>query len=510
MKRPLKLSEQTPSDKQEVNVWQDMFTSIIEDADANILLLDEDFRVVNLNSGFFWIFYETYGIELRKGNLLLESLEQKNPELTREWKERCILALSGTPIKVEDVFEIDGRNYYWEIHFMSRARPDGSQLISVFSRDITVRKAYQKKIVQNEANLRSIFNTVDDSIWLINTDLELIDFNTQFQKIHKQAFGVRPIRGVNVLSLLPSGDASLIDKWRDRYKAGLAGKPGKFHEVFQGEKELRNLEIKTYPIVENGVVTGVTAYARDITQQVRTEVLLKSQNEELTKINSELDRFVYSASHDLRAPLMSVKGLLNMINMDPEKEHAPKYLELIDQSIDKLDHFITDIILYSRNSRMEVKLKQIDFDALLDESFEALKYMEGASSLTITKDVDVIEPFESDASRLSIILNNIIANAVRYRDTRKASRLHVRIRSGSDHAELQFADNGLGIAEEHLESIFRMFFRASADSKGSGLGLYIVKGVVEKLAGTIRVESTVGVGTTFTILLPHIALKAGQ
>lgn len=487
-----------------------MFTSIIEDADANILLLDEDFRVVNLNSGFFWIFYETYGIELKKGNLLLESLEHRNPALTREWKERCILALSGTPIKVEDVFEIDGRNYYWEIHFVSRTRPDGSQLISVFSRDITVRKAYQKKIVQNEANLRSIFNTVDDSIWLINTDLELIDFNTQFQKVHKQAFGVRPIRGVNVLSLLPASDAELIDKWRDRYRSGLDGKPGKFHDILQGEKEMRNVEIRTYPIVENGVVTGVTAYARDITQQVRTEGLLKSQNEELTKINAELDRFVYSASHDLRAPLMSVKGLLNMINMDPDKDHVPKYLELIDQSIGKLDHFITDIILYSRNARMEVKLKEIDFEALLDESFESLKYMEGASALEITNEIDAGTPFYSDASRLSIVFNNIIANAVRYRDTRKASRLHVRVTSHAGGAELQFADNGIGIAEEHLDSIFRMFFRASADSKGSGLGLYIVKGVVEKLGGTIRAESTVGVGTTFTIALPQLVMKTGQ
>jgi len=479
-----------------------MFTSIIEDADANILLLDEDFRVVNLNSGFFWIFYETYGIELRKGNLLLESLERKNPDLTKEWKERCILALSGTPIKVEDVFEIDGRNYYWEIHFVSRTRPDGSQLISVFSRDITVRKAYQKKIVQNEANLRSIFNTVDDSIWLINTDLELIDFNTQFQKVHKQAFGVRPIRGVNVLTLLPASDAGLIDKWRDRYQSGLAGKPGKFHELLPGEKEVRNVEIRTYPIVENGMVTGLTAYARDVTQQVRTEGLLKAQNEELTKINSELDRFVYSASHDLRAPLMSVKGLLNMINMDPDKDHVPKYLELIDQSVSKLDHFITDIILYSRNARMEVKLKEIDFDALFDESFESLKYMDGASSLEITREIDNAYPFYSDASRLSIIFNNIIANAVRYRDTRKASRLHVRITAMEDRAELQFADNGIGIAEEHLDSIFRMFFRANADSKGSGLGLYIVKGVVDKLGGTIRVDSTVGLGTTFTIVIP--------
>lgn len=482
-----------------------MFTSIIEDADSNILLLDEDFRVVNLNPGFYWIFYETYGIELSKGNLLLESLEKKNPVLTREWKERCIEALSGTPVKVEDVFEIDGRNYYWEIHFMSRTRPDGSQLISVFSRDITIRKAYQKKVVENEANLRSIFNTIDDGIWLINTDLELIDFNTQFRKAYKVAFGVKPVRGVNVLSLLPAADALLIDRWRDRYRSGLSGKPGKFHDVIQGEKDMRTVEIRTYPIVENGVVTGLTAYARDISQQVRNEQLLTSQNDELTKINAELDRFVYSASHDLRAPLMSVKGLLYMIRTDPDKSNVPQYLELVDQSISKLDHFISDIILYSRNARMEVKLKQIDFNVLVDESFESLKYMEGADAVTVTRSVNAATPFQSDASRLSIIFNNLIANAVHYRDQRKASTLHIAITTTAEHARLQFADNGIGIAPEHLENIFKMFFRANADSKGSGLGLYIVKGVIEKLGGSISVASTVGLGTAFTIMLPHIA-----
>ena len=482
-----------------------MFASIIEDADSNILLLDEDFRVVNLNSGFYWIFYETYGIELRKGNLLLESLAKRNPQLTHEWKERCIIALSGTPVKVEDVFEIDGRNYYWEIHFMARTGPDGTQLISVFSRDITVRKAYQRKIVENEANLRSIFNTVDDSIWLINTNLELIDFNTQFHKGVKTAFGVKPVRGVNALSLLPASEPELIDRWRDRYATGLSGKPGKYHEILQGEREMRNVEIRTYPIIENGAVTGLTAYARDITHQVRTEELMKSQNDELTKINSELDRFVYSASHDLRAPLMSVKGLLNMISMDPDKNHLPQYLELMDQSINKLDHFISDIIHYSRNARMEVKLKEIDFNALVDESFESLKFMEGASSVSITRDVSVIVPFQSDASRLIIIFNNIIANAVRYRDPRKESRLHISISSSAEFAILRFTDNGIGVPEEHLDNIFRMFFRASADSKGSGLGLYIVKGVVEKLMGTIEIESTVGLGTTFIVTLPHIA-----
>src|SRR3712207_4498877 len=90
-----------------VNVWQDMFTSIIEDANSNILLVDDELKVINLNPGFYWIFLETYGIELKKGTSILESMQNMNFQLTNEWRERCMIALSGTPIKVEDTFEVD-------------------------------------------------------------------------------------------------------------------------------------------------------------------------------------------------------------------------------------------------------------------------------------------------------------------------------------------------------------------------------------------------------------------
>lgn len=184
-------------------MWQDVFTSIIEDADSNILLLDEEFRVINLNPGFYWIFYETYGIELKKQVSILESMENVDSQLTQRWRERCITALSGTPIKVEDVFELDGRRYYWEIHYKSVTHPDGSQILSVFSRDITVRKAYQRKILESESNLRSILNTIEDSIWLINNKYELIDFNREFYHTYKQAFGIKLMRGKNILNMIP-------------------------------------------------------------------------------------------------------------------------------------------------------------------------------------------------------------------------------------------------------------------------------------------------------------------
>ncbi|NJM25418.1 MAG: HAMP domain-containing histidine kinase [Bacteroidia bacterium] len=226
---------------------------------------------------------------------------------------------------------------------------------------------------------------------------------------------------------------------------------------------------------------GLTILARDITQQKKSEDLLKQQNEELIKINSELDRFVYSASHDLRAPLMSVKGLLNMIRLDPEKDNTSHYLELIDRSIHKLDSFISDIINYSRNARMDVMPKQIDFSELIQESINSLKYMEGAEEVRSEVHINARVPFYSDYSRLLIIANNIIANTVRYRDTWKEdSYIRITVDIEKDNAIIVFQDNGIGIAEEYRDKIFKMFFRANADSKGSGLGLYIVKSAVEK------------------------------
>lgn len=493
----------TMLDQEEVAVWQGLFASIIEDADSNVLLLNDDFQVVAINPGFYWIFFETYGVELRRGSSLLESMQRVNPTLTKLWKDRCLTAMSGTPIKVEDVFEIDGRSYHWEIHYKCSTLPDATQVLSVFSRDITVRKAYQKRIVENEANLRSILNTIEDSVWLINSDYELIDFNKEFFKNYKLAFGVRLAKGRNIIDLMPDKNPDLKTLWKERYQAGLNGKHGKYTDSYWVDADLRTFEIKTYPIVENANVTGLTIYARDITAQKKTEDTLKQQNDELTKINSELDRFVYSASHDLRAPLMSVKGLLNMIDIDPEKKNADQYLKLIESSVERLDHFITEIIQYSRNARMDIVPKRVNFHDIVNESIQSLKYMEDAdqvrSDIRITSD----EEFYSDAGRLLIIFNNIISNAVRYRARWKESFIQIDIVTDANKAEIQFTDNGIGIPEENQGNIFKMFYRAHAESKGSGLGLYIVKSTVEKLSGTIRLQSKVGEGTRFHIEIPN-------
>jgi PAS domain S-box-containing protein len=370
--------------------------------------------------------------------------------------------------------------------------------------------AHQKRILENEANLRSILNTIDSSIWLINTRFELIDFNKEFYKSYKFAYGVRLEKGRNILELVPKHLPELRDQWRDRYESGLKGRPGKYFDNYQVGEELRTYEIKTYPIVEDGKVTGLTIYSRDITQQKKTEDILKEQNEELTKINSELDRFVYSASHDLRAPLMSVKGLLNMIKVDPEQSNTPKYLELMEKSVSKLDDFISDIIKYSRNSRMDLFVREINFYDLLDESINSLKFMEDAEQVRSVRNIQIHAPFYSDPSRLLMVFNNIISNSVRYRDKRKGdSFLQIDIYADEERAIIKFSDNGIGIAKDYIANVFKMFYRATTDSKGSGLGLYIVKSAVDKLQGTIQVQSELGQGSVFTIEIPNLQSRKG-
>jgi signal transduction histidine kinase len=201
---------------------------------------------------------------------------------------------------------------------------------------------------------------------------------------------------------------------------------------------------------------------------------------------------------------MSIKGLINLIRLENNSESTTNYLNLVDRSILKLDNFITDIIHYSRNSRMELLPAPIDFEALLEESLSALRYMDDANLVNSIKEITVTSSFYSDRSRIQIIMNNLLSNAVRYRDPWKAdSYVSIKIYVGEHEAQMEFTDNGIGIADHYLDKIFKMFFRASADSKGSGLGLYIVKAAVEKLHGTIEVESQLGVGTTFRIAIPN-------
>lgn len=240
----------------------------------------------------------------------------------------------------------------------------------------------------------------------------------------------------------------------------------------------------------------------------KAEKTLRKQNEELVKINKELDSFVYSVSHNLRAPLMSVLGLLTLARSDDQKYDVgiAKYFNMMEYSIHKLDNTLKEILDYSRNARSEIKNEKVIINQLIDDGFERLKYLDGSDKIEKHIAVDGTCTFYSDNYRLAVIINNLISNAIKYRDaTKEKSFINIDIKITEASLSLLFEDNGIGISMEYVEKIFDMFFRATERSEGAGLGLYIVKETVDKLGGTVTVESVLGEGVTFKIEVPNRA-----
>ncbi|MEN7550110.1 PAS domain-containing sensor histidine kinase [Rapidithrix thailandica] len=243
----------------------------------------------------------------------------------------------------------------------------------------------------------------------------------------------------------------------------------------------------------------------DITERKLAENKILEKNEELKKINKELDQFVYSVSHDLKAPLTSIIGLIRLCRDDTSSPTILEYLQLMERSATKLNNFIQDIAQFSRNARLEVKRERIDFEQLMNDVFEGQKFNENAQKIHKELQLDLQEPFFSDPGRLEIILNNLVANAFRYANLYHPNpQVKVQVIVSGNEALMRVTDNGVGIGSKHIDKIFDMFYRASHDSKGSGLGLSIVKETVEKLNGSIEVQSQFGEGSTFSVKIPSL------
>ncbi len=231
---------------------------------------------------------------------------------------------------------------------------------------------------------------------------------------------------------------------------------------------------------------------------------LRATNNELRIKNIELDNFVYRSSHDLVAPLKSMKGLIHIARMEKDPVNQDTYLNLMLTSVDKLESFIKSIMEYSSNTKKEIALQPINLNEVLDSIVEDLKFYEKVEKIELIRNLGSNLQFCSDPKRLKIVLSNLITNSIKYHNYYQ-DHLFIEVKAEKVDEQLmriQIIDNGRGIEPEFLNKIFDMFFRASNSAEGSGLGLYIVKDTVLKLGGEISVSSDYGKGTTFSLLFP--------
>lgn len=253
----------------------------------------------------------------------------------------------------------------------------------------------------------------------------------------------------------------------------------------------------------NGYATHVIGSLIDIDGRKKAEKEIIIKNNELAKTNEELDRFVYSASHDMRAPLSSLLGLIHLSEKTNQLDELRLYTSMMKDRIHVMEGFIKEVTDYSRNSRLELALSRISVATLVRNVVDNLSYSRLNTKMKVVVDIDPELLITTDPSRVKVILNNLISNAYKYhRDEADDPFIRITAYQSAGKVLISIEDNGRGISREHHHRIFDMFYRASENSEGSGLGLYIVKETLDKLGGDISVHSEAGKGSTFTFALP--------
>ncbi|KGO90674.1 sensor histidine kinase [Flavobacterium suncheonense] len=266
-------------------------------------------------------------------------------------------------------------------------------------------------------------------------------------------------------------------------------------------------KIKQYLVFANIFFILVIISAVSLYFSVMLKKLLESakeielKNKNLVLANRELDSFVYSASHDLRSPITSLKGLIEIAKEEKDPNQVRHYFGLMNQSLTMQDQFINDIIDYSRNKRKERVLEIVNFDKIVNDILLQHNYLSEAKAIQIKKNVEIDE-MHTDGLRLKIILNNLVSNAIKYSDKDKNDKfIEIAAHHEDSFFKIEVKDNGIGIKKDIQAKIFEMFF-GTDHNLGSGLGLYITKQAVENLKGTITVASEVKQGSTFTVIIP--------
>jgi PAS domain S-box-containing protein len=353
-----------------------------------------------------------------------------------------------------------------------------------------------QRLSQSEQKFKELTESITDLFLAVDTELKYVYWNKACEAL--TGIPSQQVIGRHIQQVLPyfAGSESML------LQIIAGGQPARYEYHHLHEKKEGYFEVSLFPSP-----IGLSILVKEITEKKRKEQQILELNKELTDRNFELDQIVYKISHDIRAPLTSVLGLINVLALEPMAAQVCNYIKLIENRILKLDQFTRSMLDFSRTTRSEQVKEQVDIEKTIDECKAELEYMPDFARLQFHLQVSS-RAFYTDRLRLKIIFQNLIANAVKYQYVgRKQSYLSIRAEVNAKEAVISFEDNGIGIDEQYMPKLFGMFFRASEQSQGSGLGLYIVKQTVEKLAGSIHLESTLGEGTSIRVRIPNATIE---
>jgi PAS domain S-box-containing protein len=402
-------------------------------------------------------------------------------------------------VEVHSTFTIDGKETpLWVRVSAEPVIIDGRRYVVVAVDDITERKKAEQKLLLVEDRYRTIFENSAVAITMADEQERLISWNRFTETLlnmSSEDLYLRPVR-----LLYP------VDDWK-RIRACNVRQKGMQHHLetrmIRKDGSLIDVDISLSVLKDpGGETTGSIGVIRDITERKRAETRQAGLVGEVENINQELNDFAYIVSHDLKAPLRGLKNLAHWIAAD----HADKLdasgreqISLLLSHVDWMHQLIEGVLEYSRVGRIKEEKVWVNLNELVPR---VVGFVCPPENIAVTVDTE-LPTIQCERTRITQVFQNLLSNAVKYMD-KPQGHVHVGCTEEDGSWRFSVADNGSGIEEKYFEKIFKMFQTLSPRDKfeSTGIGLTIVKKIVDLYGGRIWVESKVGEGSTFLFTLP--------
>ncbi|MCJ8164821.1 PAS domain S-box protein [Pontibacter sp. E15-1] len=420
----------------------------------------------------------------------------------------------------EDVFIRKDGTFFPVLCAASPIKENGVPVGTVVEvRDVTREKQAQQEIVESAERFKMLLEAMPQLSWTANAAGELDYINdrwiSDYSHEDPQIYGF----GATWMKSVHPDDVAHVDKaWAHAVATGQ-----NYETVFR----IRQLDgvhrwhlVRALPLRDRqGKVMKWFGTSTDIHEQrlamehlAQTQAQLEQangelsqKNQELTRTNADLDNFIYTASHDLRAPIINLEGLLVALEeeLGEPTENIRPLLGMMDRAIVRFKKTIEDLTDISKTQRNTDEVSEIiDLPELLDEVKESVCELIRKEAATITSDFSDMNTIRFSQKNLRSILYNLVSNAIKYRSPERPAMVKVSAVKVHDQVRLRVQDNGLGVNMSYADQLFGMFKRLHDHVEGSGVGLYIVKRIVENANGRIEVQSEIGAGTTIDVYLP--------
>jgi len=383
------------------------------------------------------------------------------------------------------------------------------------NQDITELKMAEKELRESELKYRTLFNSSPDSTILIGINGNLMDVNSAAQEV--TGLSKEDLIGKNFteLNLLLDEEMSLHIEKVSQVLTGKSLKPYESRFIDRNGK-VRYAETYLKALKKDDEIFAFNVIAHDITERKKAEEKLKEIIDELERSNYELQQFAYITSHDLQEPLRTIASFTQLLErryrgkLDAD---ADEFIEFIVDAAIRMKEMIQGLLEYSRVGTQKVEFKEVGMEEELEQALSNLHALINKNKAEITH--DPLPKVMADPDQMVRVFQNLISNAIKFRKPDEPPKIHVSCQIDKENNEYIFsvADNGIGIEKEYKDKIFEVFKRLHAMGKyeGTGIGLSVVKRIIEQYNGRIWLESKLGEGSTFYFSLPIniFSLKKG-